>query len=197
MMCPAAVANEMSGLKGRAKRMEHPKGRMDALISGPSFGAGNEDQGSRHTGYEWIDQLDPGGGNSGDVGPTTAALAEAVGQARLRWAVGSSDATAESKTGAPGGCGKGADALSRSIFRSECEAFRREATRTTPDPIELHVGQNGAPDGRASGAAAKAGTTPQEASASSAAGDAATCGWQPASLDSWTGQLSGPDRGLR
>ncbi len=48
MMCPVSVANEMSGLKGRVEVMSHPNWRLrvDAVISGPSFGTGNENQGS-------------------------------------------------------------------------------------------------------------------------------------------------------
>ena len=75
MMCPVSVANEVSGLKGRVEVMSHPHGRLrvDAVISGPSFGAGNEDQRSHHTGDQWKDQLDPGGRDLGDVGPPTMA----------------------------------------------------------------------------------------------------------------------------
>src|SRR3989442_15044045 len=44
MMCPVVVANEMSGLKGRVGVGSHPHWRLkvDAVISGPSFVAGNE-----------------------------------------------------------------------------------------------------------------------------------------------------------
>jgi len=67
-MCPVAVANEMSGLRDRVLRKKHSQSRIaDAFISNPSPGAGNEDQGSHHTSHEWIDQLGPGGGNSGNV----------------------------------------------------------------------------------------------------------------------------------
>jgi hypothetical protein len=86
MICPVSVANEVSGLKGRVEVMSHPQGRLrvDAVISGPSFGAGNEDQRSDHAGDQWEDQLDPGGGDFGDVGPAIEAMAEQLGKVRLR-----------------------------------------------------------------------------------------------------------------
>src|SRR5947207_2431339 len=42
---PVSVANEMSGLKGRAEVMSHSHWRLrvDAVISVPSFGTGDED----------------------------------------------------------------------------------------------------------------------------------------------------------
>ena len=54
MMCPVSVANEMSGLKSRVELMSHPNWRleMDAVISGLSFGAGDEDMRSDHTSDE-------------------------------------------------------------------------------------------------------------------------------------------------
>ncbi len=57
MMCPVVVANEMSGLKGRVGVGSHPHWRLkvDAVISGPSFGAGNEDQRSHYKGDQWKD----------------------------------------------------------------------------------------------------------------------------------------------
>src|SRR5438094_5229774 len=60
MICPVFVANEMSGLKGRVGVRSQPHWRLkgDAAISGPSFGTGNEDQGSDHTSDEWTNQLD-------------------------------------------------------------------------------------------------------------------------------------------
>ncbi len=63
MICPVLVANEMSGLKGRVEVMSHPQWRlrMDAVISGPSFGTGDEDQRSDHESDEWTDQLVAGG----------------------------------------------------------------------------------------------------------------------------------------
>jgi hypothetical protein len=81
MMCPVAVANEMSGLKGRAKVMSHPywRLRMDAVISGPSFGAGDEDQRSDHASDQWKNQLDPGCGDFGNVGPAAETVAQALG----------------------------------------------------------------------------------------------------------------------
>src|SRR5258708_39518859 len=59
MMCPVSVANEMSGLKGRVEVMSRPHWRLvvDAVISGPSFGTGNEDQRSHHTGDQWKNGL--------------------------------------------------------------------------------------------------------------------------------------------
>src|SRR5438270_13021433 len=52
---------------------------MDAVISGASFGAGDEDQRSDHAGDQWKDQLDTGGGDTGNVGPAVAAVAKTVG----------------------------------------------------------------------------------------------------------------------
>jgi hypothetical protein len=65
MMCPVLVANEMSGPNGRVEVTSHPYWRlaMDGGISGPSFGAGNENQGSHHTSDERTDQLVAGGRN--------------------------------------------------------------------------------------------------------------------------------------
>jgi len=85
-MCPVSVANEMSGLKGRAEVMSHPKWRlgMDAVISGPSFGAGNEDTRCDNAGDEREDQLAGGGGDHWDNGQEHAAMAQAVGGERLR-----------------------------------------------------------------------------------------------------------------
>src|SRR6266581_839836 len=61
MICPVLVANEMSGLKGRVGVRSHPHWRLkvDAVISGPSFGTGNEDQGSHYASDEWTVHLDP------------------------------------------------------------------------------------------------------------------------------------------
>ena len=61
MICPVFVANEMSGLKSKARIREHSQRRMaDALIPGPSFGTGNEDQRSFNSSDEWTDHLDAG-----------------------------------------------------------------------------------------------------------------------------------------
>ena len=86
MICPVLVANEMSGLKGRVEVMSHPNWRlgMDAVISGPSFGAGNEDTRSHNAGDERKDQLAGGGGDHRDNRQEHAAMAKAVGRARLR-----------------------------------------------------------------------------------------------------------------
>ena len=87
-MCPVAVANEMSGLKGRVGKMEHSQRRLaSALISGPSFGAGNEDQGSHRTSDERKNQLDPGRRDPGNVGPAVEAAEKPVEQAWLQWIV--------------------------------------------------------------------------------------------------------------
>src|SRR5438876_8214931 len=56
--------------------------KVDAVISGPSFGAGNEDQRSHHTGHQRKDQLDSGRRDSGDVGPAVASVAEKLGLVR-------------------------------------------------------------------------------------------------------------------
>ena len=75
MMCPVAVANEMSGLKGRVGKMDHSQRRLaSALISGPSIGAGNEDQGSHRTSDGGINQLDAGGRDLGNVGPSVVSV---------------------------------------------------------------------------------------------------------------------------
>src|SRR5687767_1482621 len=108
MMCPVAVANEMSGLKGRVELMSHPNWRleMDAVISGPSFGAGNEDQRSHHTGDQRKDQLDTGGRDFGDVGPAIAAMAEQLEQVWLRWAIRPQNQATQSEASANGGRGE-------------------------------------------------------------------------------------------
>ena len=57
-MCPVVIANEVSGLKRRGGRIEHSQRReANAVVSGPSFGAGAERG----------DQLDPGGRDCGDI----------------------------------------------------------------------------------------------------------------------------------
>ena len=129
MMCPVVVANEMSGLKGRVGVGSHPHWRLkvDAVISGPSFGAGNEDQRSHHTGHQRKDQLDSGRRDSGDVGPAVASVAEKLGQVRLRWTIRPQDPTAESQASADGGCGAGVEIVSGEILRPERQALRREA----------------------------------------------------------------------
>jgi len=80
MICPVFVANEMSGLKGREEVMSHPNRRLrvDAVISGPSFGAGHEDTRSNHAGDERKDQLAAGGRDHRDNGPKHEAVAGAV-----------------------------------------------------------------------------------------------------------------------
>src|SRR6266481_9606750 len=123
MMCPVCVANEMSGLKGRVEVMSHPHWRLtvDAVISGPSFGAGNEDQRSDHAGDQWKDQLDSGGRNSGDVGPATAAVAWKLGEVRLQRTVRPQNPATESEAGANGGGGEGVEIVSGEILRPERE----------------------------------------------------------------------------
>ena len=85
MICPVLVANEMSGLKGRAEVRSHPNWRleMDAVISGPSFGAGDENQGSDYASDERSDQLAAGGRDYRDHGSKHEAMAEAVEYGRL------------------------------------------------------------------------------------------------------------------
>src|SRR5260370_28460563 len=85
MMCPVAVANEMSGLKGRVEVTSHPQWRLkvDAVISGPSFGAGDEDQGSDYASDERADPLDASGRDHRDHGSEHAAVAETVEHGRL------------------------------------------------------------------------------------------------------------------
>src|SRR5678810_165194 len=143
MMCPVSVANEMSGLRGRVEVMSHPNWRLkvDAVISGPSFGAGNEDQRSDHAGDQWKNQLDTGGRNSGDVGPATEAMAQQLGQVRLRWTIRPSNPATQSEASTDGGRGEGVAAVSGEVLRPECEAFCREAARPGTNPAELHMGQ--------------------------------------------------------
>ena len=62
---------------------------MDAVISGPSFGADSENQGSHHTSNERTDQLVASGRDHRDHGQEHAAMEEAVERARLRRTVGS------------------------------------------------------------------------------------------------------------
>src|SRR5712692_3763467 len=128
MMCPVSVANDLSGLKGRVEVMSHPNRRlrMDAVISGPSFGAGNEDQRSDHAGDQWKDQLDTGGRNFGHVGPTTAAVAWKLGEVRLQRTIRPQNSATESEAGANGGRGEGVEIVSAEILRPEREALRGE-----------------------------------------------------------------------
>src|SRR5258706_5095149 len=151
MMCPVSVANEMSGLKGRVEVMSRPHWRLvvDGVISGPSFGTGNENQRSHHTGDQWKNQLDPGGRDFRDVGPTIKALAEQLGQVWLRGTVRPPNPAAESEASADGAGGKGVAAVSGEVLRSECEAFRREAAEQRGYPTQLHLGQDGAAECRA------------------------------------------------
>src|SRR5688572_17885774 len=145
MMCPVAVANEMSGLRDRIGRMKHSQRRIaDAFISGPSLGAGDEDQGSHYTSDEWGDQLDPGGGDFGDVGPATEAVAEKVGHARLRRALRPAIPTPEPETGTDGRCGDGSKAVPGTLFRSQREALCGKAPRGASNWTQLHLGQDGA-----------------------------------------------------
>src|SRR5436190_23928259 len=129
MMCPVSVANEMSGLRGRGEVTSTPNRRlrMDGVISGPSFGAGHEDQRSNHTSDQRKDQLDPGCGDLGDVGQAVATVADTMGQVRLRRAIRPPNAAAKPETGGDGGCGSGAQTLPGEVLRSEREALRREA----------------------------------------------------------------------
>src|SRR5437773_2972574 len=78
MICPVLVANEMSGLKGRVGVRSHPHRRLkaDAVISGPSFGTGNEDQGSHHTSDEWTVHMEPSGRDHRHHGSEHAAVAK-------------------------------------------------------------------------------------------------------------------------
>src|SRR6266516_1389026 len=109
MICPVLVANEMSGLKGRVGVRSHPHRRLkaDAVISGPSFGTGNEDQGSHHTSDEWTVHMEPSG--------------------RDHRHHGSEDTSTECETDRHGGSGKSLEALPGEILRSEREALRGEA----------------------------------------------------------------------
>jgi hypothetical protein len=80
MICPVAVANEMSGLKGRVEVASYPQRlRVDAVISGPSFGAGHENQRSDQPGDERRNQLDPGVGNHRHQRSGDAAMAQTAG----------------------------------------------------------------------------------------------------------------------
>ena len=79
-MCPVAVANEMSGLKGRVEVMSHPQWRLrrDAVISAPSFGTGDENQRSHYASDEWADQLDASGRDHWNKRSKYEAVAEAT-----------------------------------------------------------------------------------------------------------------------
>src|SRR6185503_5933081 len=120
MMCPVVVASEMSGLRGRVGKMEHSQRRQaSGLISGPSFGAGDEDQGSHHTSEERKNQLDPGGRDFGNVGPAVEGVEKPVEQAWVQWTVRLPDTASESETSAAGRRGESADAVPREVLRSE------------------------------------------------------------------------------
>ena len=85
MICPVSVANEMSGLKGRAGVRSHPNWRlgMDGVISGASFGAGDEDTRSHNAGDERKDHMAGSGRDYRYNGQKHAAMAQAVGSAGL------------------------------------------------------------------------------------------------------------------
>src|SRR5205814_119317 len=110
--------NEMSCLKGRVEVMSRPHWRLevDAVISGPSFGAGNEDQGSHHTGDQRKNQLDPGSRDFRDVRPAIEAMAEQVGQVWLRRTVQPPNPATESEASGDGKGGKGITAVSREVL---------------------------------------------------------------------------------
>src|SRR6266568_7685824 len=131
MICPVVVANEMSGLKGRVEVTSHPQWRLkvDAVISGPSFGAGDEDQGSDHASDERADQLDASGRDHRDHGSEHAAVAKTIEHGRLRGSAGSANTAAKCETDRHCGGGESREALSGEILRPECEALRREAAR--------------------------------------------------------------------
>src|SRR5919198_3577506 len=85
MICPVVVANEMSGLKGRVGVRSHPHWRLkvDAVISGPSFGTGNEDQGSHHASDGRTNYMATGGRDHRNQRSEYAAVAQTTEQGRL------------------------------------------------------------------------------------------------------------------
>src|SRR5213594_630280 len=180
MICPVVVANEMSGLKGRVGVGSDPHWRLtvDAVISGPSFGTGNEDQGSHHTSDEWTVHMGPGCRDHRNHGSEHAAVAKTIEHGRLRGAAGSEDPSTECETDRHHGRGESLAALSGEIFRFECEALRGEAARRGTDFPELYVGEDGTAECRPCPAIPEAGTAPQKASTSATDGDDAACGWQ-------------------
>src|SRR5205809_6882784 len=128
MICPVLVANEMSGLKGRVGVRSHPHRRLkaDAVISGPSFGTGNEDQGSHHTSDEWTVHMEPSGRDHRHHGSEHAAVAKTAEHRRLRGATGSADTSTECETDRDGGRGESFAALPGEMFRPYREGLRRE-----------------------------------------------------------------------
>src|SRR5438094_8475039 len=141
----------MSGLKGRVGVRSHPYRRLkaDAVISGPSFGTGNEDQGSHHTSDEWTVHMEPSGRDHRHHGSEHAAVAKAIEHGRLRGPAGSADTSAKCETDRHGSRGESLEALSGEIFRSECKALRGEAPQRGTDLAELHLGQDGTAECRA------------------------------------------------
>src|SRR5438876_12041794 len=113
MICPVLVANEMSGLKGRVGVRSHPQRRLkaDAVISGPSFGTGNEDQGSHHTSDEWTVHMEPSGRDHRHHGSEHAAVAKAIEHGRLRGLAGSADKSSKCKGDWHGIRGRGFEVL--------------------------------------------------------------------------------------
>ena len=82
MICPVEVANEMSGPDGARMGMRMHSQRREAnagALPGSGPETGHEDQGSDQPSDEWTDQLDPGGGDPGHVGPAASAVEAAVG----------------------------------------------------------------------------------------------------------------------
>src|SRR5213593_1619709 len=133
----------------------------------------------------------PGCRDHRNHGSEHAAVAKTIEHGRLRGAAGSEDPSTECETDRHHGRGESLAALSGEIFRFECEALRGEAARRGTDFPELYVGEDGTAECRPCPAIPEAGTAPQKASTSATDGDDAACGWQPASMDSRVGSISG------
>ncbi len=84
-MCPVAVANEVSGLKGKA-RMVHSQRRTVGVHVYPARALERAMKISEviTRAISGKDQLDPGGRDSGNVGQAVTTVAQAMGQIRLR-----------------------------------------------------------------------------------------------------------------
>src|SRR5215475_75751 len=144
MICPVFVASEMSGLKSRARIVEHSQGRTaDALISGPSFGTGHEDQGSFNSSDEWADHVDAGSRDHWNIGSEHEAMESSTGGRRLQRFVRPAHEEAEPEACGAGHSRAGSAVISRALLRSECEAFCRETASGARDPLELQLGQDG------------------------------------------------------
>src|SRR5262245_26462445 len=174
MMCPLFVASDLSGQTGRVEISDHPIRRStDGSLSGPSFGPGDEDTGSHIEGSRWKGYLDASRGDNRGLRPDHEAMASAVREVGLRRTLRSPLETTKSEKDSIKDGRTGVTAVSRTILRFPCEAFRGEAPERTRAGSELHVGENGIANGGIGSAAQPSRKAPEEAATPAIAGNAA------------------------